>query len=273
MARVPVGPPMRLLVECLADNASVNIADRLRELVDWKEMGLFDGRRVLAHDDLRLITIDEMHITHENLHEQLPPSLVEPEVVVFLSRHKAASGTPSLSVHPIGNWNQAPYGGREGTVVPTRPRLMGGMLRTIADQDPEGYEVTLEATHHGPYLDAPTLFLELGSSQDQWDDEDAGRILARTVLEAEPLDADPVLWVGGGHYCPQLNDLVLSGELAPGHVIPNWATKDPITDQTLQMAIDGMPGCQGFVVQRNPTTDEQKIAERLEAMGVDRIEV
>lgn len=260
---------MRILVECLADNASVNIADRLRELADWKDTGTrFEDHPVLAQDELRLVTIDDMHITNEDLDQRLPAELSEPEVVVFLSRHRAQSGTPSLTVHPIGNWSGAPYGGREGAVVPTAPALMGGLLRFLAEHAPDGYEVSLEATHHGPHMRTPCIFLELGSTQDQWDDPDAGRVLARAVLEARHLDAPAVLWIGGGHYCPQLTDLVLDGAVAPGHVVAGWAANDELTDATLEQAAAGIPDVAGFVLQRNATTAEQAVADRARALGI-----
>lgn len=264
---------MRLLVECAADTASVNVADRLRELVDFEEKGLFNGHRILAHEALRLIKIDEMHITNENLHERLPPSLTDPELVVFLSRHKSESGTPTLSVHPIGNFADAPYGGRPGTVVESHPAWMAGLFEALRERDPAGYEVTYEATHHGPYLEAPTLFYELGSTEDEWTDERAGRVLAEALLAAEPVEQTPVLWVGGGHYCPQVNDAVRAGEIAPGHVIPGWATGKGITDETLEDAVGRIPGCEGFVLQPDATSDERKVAERLEELGVERIEL
>lgn len=265
---------MRLLVECTADTASVNIADRLRELVEWDELGLFNGHRILAHGDLRMVTIDEMHITNENLLERLPPSLVDPALVVFLSRHKSESGKPTLSVHPIGNFADAPYGGQPGTVIDTHPAWMAGLFEALVARDPEGYEVTYEATHHGPYLEAPTLFYELGSTAEAWTDEDAGRVLAEALIEAEPVDdAPPVLWVGGGHYCPQVNDAVRAGEILPGHIIPGWATGQGISEETLEQAVEAIPGCQGYVLQPDPTSDERKVAERLDAIGIDQLEL
>ncbi len=252
----------------------MTIADRLRELADWDELGLFNDHRILMRDDLRMVTIDEMHITNENLHQRLPPSLSDPELVVFLSRHKSESGKPTLSVHPIGNFADAPYGGQPGTVVDTHPAWMAGLFEALDQRDPDGYEVTYEATHHGPYLEAPTLFYELGSTEDEWHDEDAGRVLAEALLAAEPVEGPAsVLWVGGGHYCPQVNDAVRAGEIVPGHIIPGWATGKGIEDETLEQAIEAIPGCVGFVLQPDPTSDERKLAERLEAMGVDRLEL
>jgi D-aminoacyl-tRNA deacylase len=263
---------MRLLVESTEDPASVNIADRLRELVDWEEKGLFDHERVLAHEDLRMIQIDEMHLHSENLHERLPPSLRDPEVVVFLSRHASESGKPTLSVHPIGNFAEAPYGGEEASLVPSHPAWMAGLFAQLRSMETPGFEVTYEATHHGPYLEAPTLFYELGSTEDEWTDEQAAMWLARALLEAEPSEGRNVCWIGGGHYCPQVNDAVRGSDLRPGHVMPGWAAGKDVPDEALEQAVEGTPDCEGFVLQPEATSDERKVAERLEAMSVERIE-
>jgi len=263
---------MRVLVESTEDPASGNIADQLRELVDWDEKGLFDGHRVLAYEDLRLVTIDEMHLESENLDERLPPSLSEPELVVFLSRHKSESGRPTLSVHPIGNVADAPYGGQEGRLVPASPGWMAGLFDALRGLDPDGYEVTYEATHHGPYLEAPTLFYELGSTRDEWHDEQAARWLAEALLAAEPDEGRNVLWVGGGHYCPQVNDAVRDTDLRPGHVIPSWGASQDVDGEALQRAVKAVPDCEGYVLQPEATTEEHDLADRLDAIGVDEIE-
>ncbi len=262
---------MRVLVECTEDPASVNIADRLRELVSWEEKGLFEGNRILAHEDFRLVTIEELHITNENVDKRLPPSLEDPEVVVFLSRHASESGTPTMSVHPIGNFADAPYGGKKGQVAPSHPSWMAGLFEALVKADPAGYEVTYEATHHGPYVEVPTLFYELGSDEEAWNDEEAARVLAEALLDASPVSGTPVLWVGGGHYCPQVNDAVRAGEIVPGHVIPGWAVSQGVEDGTLQEALDQIPGCEGYVLQPDATNEEAKIAERLDAWGIERV--
>ena len=45
-------------------------------------------------------------------------------------------------------------------------------MRNIAKEDKldEEYDITLEATHHGPLLDSPTLYLEIGSDEERWSD-------------------------------------------------------------------------------------------------------
>ena len=42
----------------------------------------------------------------------------------------------------------------------------------------EEFEVTLETTHHGPLLDTPTLFIEIGSTEEHWGRTDAAEVWA-----------------------------------------------------------------------------------------------
>ena len=94
---------------------------------------------------------------------------------MFLSRHRAASGRPALCVHPIGipsPQGEDAHGGRPGQCPPPAPRLAATyrlLKEEAAASGLEGYEITLEATHHGPWLEAPAMFLEIGSAEDQWD--------------------------------------------------------------------------------------------------------
>ena len=43
------------------------------------------------------------------------------------------------------------------------------------------YQVTLECTHHGPFLEKPCMFIEIGSSIQQWKDKNAAKIIANTI--------------------------------------------------------------------------------------------
>ena len=40
----------------------------------------------------------------------------------------------------------------------------------------EEYSVTLEVTHHGPLIEIPCCFIELGSQEKQWNDKEAAKI-------------------------------------------------------------------------------------------------
>jgi D-aminoacyl-tRNA deacylase len=230
---------MRLLVCSLEDIASVNIRDRLMESVDWKEQGLCQNRPVWVHGDMVLVTIEERHLFADDIDLRVREATgLEVECVVFLSRHKAASGIPTLTVHPIGNFApKAEFGGRPGTLVPAAPDLMTSLLRGMQSQAQGlGYQISFEVTHHGPFLCSPTLYLEIGSSEGQWPDVKAAEALARSLLEVDVLRATKVIGLGGGHYAPRFSEVALKKKVSIGHMITNHFA-DHVTDDDLVLAI------------------------------------
>ena len=89
------------------------------------------------------------------------------------------------------------------------------------------YEVSYEGTHHGPSLDVPTMFAELGSSPEQWADLRAADVVARATINACSSFGDhpakAVLGIGGPHYNAKFTKLALESKLAFGHIIPKYA--------------------------------------------------
>ena len=48
----------------------------------------------------------------------------EKSSIIFLSRHSAKSLRPSFTVHPIGNFSEAAFGGRDSVLAPCDAYLM-----------------------------------------------------------------------------------------------------------------------------------------------------
>jgi len=217
--------PMRILVASEADEASRNQREALLEGSGWDGDGSFEGRPSWRRGDLRLVTIGEHHLYRDRLDRDLAARFGSaPELVVYLSMHRAGSGEASLTVHPIGNPRAAAFGGRPGTLVPSAPRWMTATLRALR-REAAGlqYAVTFEATHHGPYLEAPTFYIEQGSTEKEWTDREASRAIARALLGAEPRGLPTAIGLGGGHYVPRHTDLALERRIAFGHLLPAYA--------------------------------------------------
>jgi D-aminoacyl-tRNA deacylase len=216
---------MRLLVCSTEDNASVNIRDAMLASGGWSQDGEMNDAPVHRKGDMVMITIPRLHLYYDDIDLAASEALkARPGEVVFLSRHKAASGKRSLTVHPIGNWGDAEYGGRPGTLVPAAPHLMTSLLRKLKEEASEmPFEVAFEVTHHGPYLTTPALFIEIGSSEGTWGDLDAARTIARTLQEVE-VEAYPIaMGIGGGHYAPRFTETSLGKKISFGHMLPNYA--------------------------------------------------
>ncbi len=150
------------------------------------------------------------------------------DFIIFASSHKSDSGKPTLSTHCVGNWSKAELGGRDFTLVPTNSFLLKNYLLALQKKKDElglEYEVSLEATHHGPFTTKPTVFIELGSSEKQWRDKQAAEAVADVIINSTSLEGNfqSAIALGGGHYCPEFTKLVLRTGYALGHVCPGYA--------------------------------------------------
>jgi D-aminoacyl-tRNA deacylase len=167
------------------------------------------------------------HIYHDNVDRELEDALKEkhkPKCIIYASRHRSESGKRSLTVHPIGNFGDAEFGGQPKTLVPASPHLMTQAIRVLKNKAKSmDYAVSFEATHHGPYLQTPAFFIEIGSEEEAWKDESAGRVIAETILETQKVDYPVGIGVGGGHYAPRITDVALEREISFGHIVPTYA--------------------------------------------------
>ena len=214
----------RLLICCPQDIPSVNMAAFLRRNGDWEDIGSDGENSYLRRGDDVMMTISGLHITSELIDLKAKGFGIVHDEVVFMSRHKAASGIPTLTVHPIGNYKTADFGGRDGTLVRSSPSSMSQALRLIsAYNDTDLYKVSFEVTHHGPYLETPTYFIEIGSDETHWGDVHAAEILGRVIEDVQD-DGGYVqaIGVGGGHYAPRFTEMVLGYRIDIGHMVPGY---------------------------------------------------
>jgi D-aminoacyl-tRNA deacylase len=142
------------------------------------------------------------------------------DLIIFISRHTSIDPVPTLTVHVTGNIGEAPYGGDPGSLARAAPAWMHAVLRQLSRRAPEGYRVSYEVTHHGPTdIDTPSLFVEIGSTGQEWDDPAAGRAVAGSILAAEPGDTINLLGFGGNHYAARQTAIALSSRGAFGHIV------------------------------------------------------
>jgi len=262
---------MRVLVASEADEASVNQRDALLRLTSWNANHPFHGGPAWTRGDTHLVTIREHHLYRDRLDRDLRDHFgTAPELVVYLSKHRSESRTPSLTVHPIGNPAGADFGGRAGILVPAAPRWMTAALRNLRREATGlAYAVTYEATHHGPFLETPTFYIEQGSTEKEWADRAASDAIARALIDLEPLEAPVAIGVGGGHYVPRHSDLALGKRIAFGHLLPAYVLPN-LADDVLAQAIARTPGAKLAYIHRKSLTkpEARQWEERLTDLGL-----
>lgn len=225
----------RLLVCSEQDISSVNMRARLLSEEGWEDQGS-DGRNGyrVRGDDVLLSTPD-LHIRAENIDSVAKKFGITVDKIVFMSKHKAASAIPTLTVHPIGNYKKADLGGKAETLVRSMPGSMTDSLRRIVSANDTGYKVSFEVTHHGPYVDVPTMFIEIGSDESCWGDIHAAEILAGVIDTMGENDYPAVVGIGGGHYAPRFTEISLRYKVNFGHMIPNYQLENSSDDEVIRM--------------------------------------
>lgn len=132
-------------------------------------------------------------------------------------------------------------GGRPGRCSPPSQRI-SSLYRTLYKETKKRkldskYQVTLEATHHGPYVSKPVCFLEIGSTEEHWSIPECGDIMADILIghlglyhpndndnnneEENSTDNNTKIVmnvIGGGHYVPKQNDGARLG-MYTGHAL------------------------------------------------------
>ncbi len=196
-----------------------------------------DPAGTLIHNELLKLLQNNLDLAQRFDHHRFDVRLVElkPEDIslfckrkdviykdlLFLSRHSSNEHRSVLSVHVSGNFGQNDLGGQAGHLTPAS-KYMHAILNNMKKYAPLGYEVTYEVTHHGPTdLSIPSCFVELGSSEKEWNDVTAARAVAMSVINAHPRsDIIRLAGFGGTHYAQRETEISLKTRGAFGHMIP-----------------------------------------------------
>lgn len=239
---------VRLIIVNGEDIASTNQADVLLSKYSWSRLEDVEGLPSYSLDRVRMWIHPKGVLFEDDLDTRWNNATGEKVVeAIFPSRHSAKSGTASLTLHPIGvpqtNIDESPpYGGKGGNAPPPSPRISSWWRNLISMVDgtelQQQFDLSLEVTHHGPWINVPSIFVEVGSTEKTWGHLGAATILAELVAKGIGLDdgeeigiwdenknaGEPVIiTLGGGHYSPRANKLALNEGIWIGHMLATYA--------------------------------------------------
>ena len=266
---------MILIAASTKDIASMNIAQQTTERYSFEKLSeTFQGNSVyfkhVANRDIKLVFTNQ-----ELVHSQHIADQFKTDLVIFVSRHASQSGYPTLSVHVPGNLDKAELGGLPKRVSICPASAMKEALQELAkakDEHNLPYEVSYECTHHGPSLDVPTMFAELGSSSEQWKDLKAAEAVAHAAIKAATKGTKypTVLGVGGPHYNQRFTKIALTTNRAFGHIISKYAAptiESEVVRQCVQRTMEPVEAAV-FDWKSMKSADRNKIISTLNELNV-----
>ena len=227
-----------LIIASKKDKAGINITTALSQ---FRENPLTSSIKDKPSFDFHLIDTDIINdkgIDQEKINKY--------DFVIFASKHQSEKGDKSLSIHAPGNWREAQLGGEAEKVSRTSALFQKQILEKLNSNVKEHsldekYKVTLECTHHGPLINKPCIFIEIGSSEIEWSDRKAGFVIAKTINQIiQEFQENPynevAIGVGGPHYCPNFNKVQSNSNIALSHIIPQYVF--PLDEEMVKQAID-----------------------------------
>jgi len=225
-----------LVIASKKDKAGINITTQLSQ---FRPNPLLESMKNKPSFDFYLV--EEEIIFTENLDLE---KINQYDFIIFASKHQSESNQKTISIHAPGNWRLAELGGEKEKVCKTSALFQKQMFEILEDHKNQHgldeYNLTLEATHHGPLINKPCIFVEIGSTEIEWEDRKAGFVLAKSIKDIiQNFKANPyrevALGIGGPHYCPNFNKIQLDSNVAISHVIPQYAL--PLSEEMIKEAI------------------------------------
>jgi len=173
------------------------------------------------------------------------------DAIIILSRHSSSAAIPSLTVHYPGNPRRdSSHGGKPLELSYTLPSLSTALLRNIYEVAnelslPSGFEISFEATHHGPTSNKrPVIFIEIGSTEKEWRDETLHeawvKAIEKTLYGKNILCREFVVGFGGSHYSKRFTEMSIEDKYCFGHIISRHSIKELNTNDFLKIALESI---------------------------------
>ena len=252
------------------DPAAMNIKRSLADSFGFEKLAeKHDGREVYGlGKSAKLYTTGKDSIYCDDIDKEIGADLF-----IFATRHQASSGVPCFTAHAPGNWGNAEMGGDSRTLGVAPAAYLRHSIRKFVELAKPGFEVVQEATHHGPRISKPCLFVEIGSAQKEWIRKDAADIVAEVIfglIKENVSSISAAVGVGGPHYCPNFKKIVLNEDIGLGHICPKHALESLDAEMLSQALKSTFPEANAVVLDwKGLGSHKQRLMKLCEALGIE----
>ncbi len=224
----------------------------------------------LDNNQIYLGLTDKPLIFLENLN--FDDTKLKPDILIFASRHTSKTARPALLIHSTGNWsNNADFGGNPRDLSKTSALFHKAGFVSLKDQitllNYPNFSLDIEVTHHGPtILDIPLVFIELGSSKQEWIIDEAGELVANAIVNSifkylifkKEKNQQVGLGFGGTHYAPNFNRLVTNNDVAMSFICPKYYIQE-LDENLIELMINNtLEKVDYFIIDWKGTNSDDK---------------
>jgi len=235
------------------DPAGMNIRQNLIEQGFKEGKEGFDSHKVcmLQGTEARIYTTDTDSIHCENIDKKIAEHGFDADLFIFATKHSSEAGVRSLSVHAPGNWGNAELGGKDRQLCIAPASCLKAALLKLDEigKSLNGFEMIQECTHHGPFIEKPCMFIEIGSSAAEWSNKEAGKIIAETIIHLirnKPKPCKTIFGIGGLHHTPEFSKIARRTGYSVGHVCPKYNLEN-LDEGMIRQALERNSGNEGEI--------------------------
>jgi len=219
-----------------------NIRQSLLDNWDFQETEeKFDKTAIFEFKNIRLVQSAKDVIFSDHCDS------LDADLLLFGSRHKSQANKPSLLTHATGNLSEDnSHGGKPLELSYASAQAIREAYLGLKEQRDffslTDFDVTVEATHHGPTsMKTPLLYIEVGSTEIEYRNEKAVLAVANTIMnictQNKTKKITPSICFGGGHYATRFNELMELTPVAVSHILPKYH-REHLTSNIVEQMID-----------------------------------
>ncbi len=211
----------------------------------------------------RLIFLDDLKLSQSKLN---------PDLLIFASRHVSKTARPAFLTHTTGNWTKTTdFGGDPQDLSRASALLQKAGFISLIEQNSlinfNKFSLDIEVTHHGPtVLEIPLVFMELGSSKIEWIIDDAGELLAKSIINTifkflefkEKNNQKIGLGFGGTHYAPNFNRLIKNNNVAMSFICPKYYIQELNIELITKMIENTLENVDYLIIDWKGTNSDDK---------------
>ena len=254
-------------------------------LKEWHEYSIglmhssLDEAAVMQDKFIHLAGLNSTRIDESILFLEFPPAGFDSFIV--LSKHTSRAEQPSLTVHSTGNFGpESIMGGKAQSLgisfAPIQTLLLSNLAKyQNLNEDIKGFDIVIEATHHGPTLDVPLVFIEMGSTPDIWKSEAPALAIAWAIKATLSTDLlkfpklSTAIGIGGPHYPKKFSEAMIDLKYFVGHVLPKHAAPWVSRSLILSMIERTVPRPSIALVDRKGMPRKSEIRTWLDEFGIE----
>ena len=149
-------------------------------------------------------------------------------------------------------------------------------MHSIRNEVPD-FQIITEPTHHGPTsFKTPVIFVEIGSTEKEWVNQKAGKIIANAVkstIDTPPKYQKIAIALGGGHYSEKFTKILINSEYAIGHICPKYAIHNLDENMLKQMIARSAEKTEYALIDKKGVTSKTRLISMCTELSLKVVQV